>query len=565
MKKKLNCLLVCLLVAAMLVACGGTGTTSGETSSGAETSGETAAQVGGTADSGKILRVSMAGAPADLSPLTSSTTEGNELLGCMYEGLVRQNAEGQILPGSGLAEKWDVSEDGKVYTFTLRDATWSDGSAITADQFVYAWEKVLNPATASQYSYMLYVIENAEAYNTGDLTDFTQVGVKALDDKTLEVTLTAPTDYFLEMLVIPQYGALPVNYVEDCGSEMYLDTDHMVFNGPFICTEWIPDVSMTFVKNDKYWDADSVKLAGIQYNFVMDTNTIINLYETDELDVMFVQPEFLDNYRSAPGFVSITEPVTEYIKFNFNNRFFANENIRRAFSMSLDRVTYINSFLRTGSTPAYAYIPDSIHGPNGTGFRQTYGDLYYDIGTNPDALQEARDLLAKGLEEVGATFEEFNNGLSLVIGEGDLNLKTAQVLQEYWKNNLGIDLEVRSMRYALRKEAYTSNNYTIGKEGWGADYNDAQSFLELFESDSPYNDCGYTNPEFDRVMEEAKNSTGDERLKLLQDAEKILVQDDAAIAPTFFQTRSWVSKDNVGGIVRQGIGLRCDYKWAYVN
>ena len=166
---------------------------------------------------------------------------------------------------------------------------------------------------------------------------------------------------------------------------------------------------------------------------------------------------------------------------------------------------------------------------------------------------------------MGATFEEFNNGLSLVIGEGDLNLKTAQVLQEYWKNNLGIDLEVRSMRYALRREAYTSNNYTIGKEGWGADYNDAQSFLELFESDSPYNDCGYTNPEFDRVMEEAKNSTGDERLKLLQDAEKILVQDDAAIAPTFFQTRSWVSKDNVGGIVRQGIGLRCDYKWAYVN
>lgn len=565
MKKKLHCLLVCLLVAAMLVACGGTGTTSGETSSGAETSGETAAQVGGTADSGKILRVSMAGAPADISPLTSSTTEGSELLGCMYEGLVRQNAEGQILPGSGLAEKWDISEDGKVYTFTLRDATWSDGSPITADQFVYAWEKVLNPATASQYSYMLYVIENAEAYNTGDLTDFTQVGVKALDDKTLEVTLTAPTDYFLEMLVIPQYGALPVNYVEDCGSEMYLDTDHMVFNGPFICTEWIPDVSMTFVKNDKYWDADSVKLAGIQYNFVMDTNTIINLYETDELDVMFVQPEFLDNYRSAPGFVSITEPVTEYIKFNFNNRFFANENIRRAFSMALDRVTYINSFLRTGSTPAYAYIPDSIHGPNGTGFRQTYGDLYYDIGTNPDALQEAKDLLAKGLEEVGATFEEFNNGLSLVIGEGDLNLKTAQVLQEYWKNNLGIDLEVRSMRYALRREAYTSNNYTIGKEGWGADYNDAQSFLELFESDSPYNDCGYTNPEFDRVIEEAKNSTGDERLKLLQDAEKILVQEDAAIAPTFFQTRSWVSKDNVGGIVRQGIGLRCDYKWAYVN
>ena len=568
MKKKLFSILALVLVVSMLTACGGfTGSsTSAQTpvptvSGDSDSSGSTpAAPV-----SDKYLRVSMAGAPSDLNPLTCSTVEGSELLGCMYEGLVRQNADGQILPGSGLAEDWKISDDGLVYTFTLRDATWSDGAAITADQFVYAWEKVLNPATASEYAYMLYVIANAEAYNTGDLTDFTQVGVKALDEKTLEVTLTAPTDYFLEMLVIPQYGALPLNYVEDTGADMYLDPAHMVFNGPFICTEWTPDVSMTFVKNEKYWDAASVKLAGLKYNFVMDTNTIINLYETDEIDVMLVQPEFLDTYRSAAGFISITEPVTEYLKFNFNNKYFANENIRRAFSLSLDRVTYINNFMRTGSTPAYAYVPDSIHGPAGTGFRSTYGDLYYDIGTNDGALDEAKELLAKGLEEVGATFEEFNNGLSLVIGEGDLNLKTAQVFQEYWKNNLGVDVEVRSMRYAMRKEAYTTNDFTIGKEGWGADYNDAQSFLELFESNSPYNDCGYSNPEFDRLMSEAKATTGDERLKLLQDAEKVLVGDDAAIAPTFFQTRSWVTKDNVGGIVRQGIGLRCDYKWAYVN
>ena len=568
MKKKLFSILALVLVVSMLTACGGfTGSsTSAQTpvptvSGDSDSSGSTPAAT----VSDKYLRVSMAGAPSDLNPLTCSTVEGSELLGCMYEGLVRQNADGQILPGSGLAEDWKISDDGLVYTFTLRDATWSDGAAITADQFVYAWEKVLNPATASEYAYMLYVIANAEAYNTGDLTDFTQVGVKALDEKTLEVTLTAPTDYFLEMLVIPQYGALPLNYVEDTGADMYRDPAHMVFNGPFICTEWTPDVSMTFVKNEKYWDAASVKLAGLKYNFVMDTNTIINLYETDEIDVMLVQPEFLDTYRSAAGFISITEPVTEYLKFNFNNKYFANENIRRAFSLALDRVTYINNFMRTGSTPAYAYVPDSIHGPAGTGFRSTYGDLYYDIGTNDGALDEAKELLAKGLEEVGATFEEFNNGLSLVIGEGDLNLKTAQVFQEYWKNNLGVDVEVRSMRYAMRKEAYTTNDFTIGKEGWGADYNDAQSFLELFESNSPYNDCGYSNPEFDRLMSEAKATTGDERLKLLQDAEKVLVGDDAAIAPTFFQTRSWVTKDNVGGIVRQGIGLRCDYKWAYVN
>ena len=560
MKKRFIALLAGALAAATLLsACGG-----GNDGNNGDTPGGAPAQSSAPAGE-QVLRVSMAGAPSDVGPLTSTTTEGAELLGCMFEGLVRQDAEGQIEQGSGLPESWTVSDDGLVYTFTIRDAVWSDGTPITAPQFAYCWEKVLNPATASEYAYMLYVIQNAHAYNTGELTDWSQVGVKATDDKTLEVTLEAPTDYFLEMLVIPQYGALPEGYVEECGADFYLDPQHMVFNGPFICTAWEPDQSMTFVKNEKYWDADAVRLDGIQYEFVIDTNTVVNLYETNELDVMLVQPEFLDNYRSASGFVSITEPVTEYLKFNFANEYFANENIRRAFSLALNRVSYMNDFMRTGSMPAYAYVPDSIHGPNEEGFRQTYGDLYYDIGTNEGAAQEAKDLLNKGLEEVGKTFDEFNQGLSLVIGEGDLNLKTAQVFQEYWKTNLGVDVEVRSMRYSLRQEAYDSNDFTIGKEGWGADYNDAQSFLELFESNSPYNDVSYSNPEFDRLMAEAKAATGDERLSKLQEAEKVLVAGDAAIAPTFFQTRSWVSKDNVGGIVRQGIGLRCDFKWAYLQ
>lgn len=566
----ISLLALMLVVACLFSGCGftgGTSSTDGTSSSDKSTSSAVSgeeAETSSTSTGSKVLRVSQAGAPTDISPLTCSTTEGSELLGTMYEGLVRQNADGDIEQGSGLAESWDVSDDGTVYTFHLRDATWSDGSAITADQFVYAWRMALEPETASQYAYMLYPIKNATQYNTGELTDFEQVGVKALDDTTLEVTLEAPTDYFIEMLVIPQYGALPVDYVEEAGGDFYLDAEHMVFNGPFICTSWDPNVGMTLVKNENYWDADSVKLDGIEYNFVEDTNTIVNLYETDELDVMLVQPEFLDTYKDAAGFTSITEPVTEYVKFNFNNEYFANENIRRAFSMALNRVTYMEDFMRTGSTPAYAYIPDSIRGVGGAGFREAYGDLYYDCGTNEGAEQEAKDLLAQGLEEVGKTFEEFNQGLSLVIGEGDLNLKTAQVFQEQWKNVLGVDIEVRSMEYSLRQDAYDTGDWTIAKEGWGADYNDAQSFLELFETGSPYNDCYYSNPEFDTLMTQASDgsTTGDERTTLLQEAEKILVEDDAAIAPTFFQTRSWVCKDNVSGIVRNGIGLRCDFKWA---
>ena len=421
MKKRWIAFVALMLVLTCLLS--GCGFTGGDSSSSAGTSstgtsstasGEEA-ETSTTSTGDKVLRVSMAGAPTDINPLTCSTAEGSELLGTMYEGLVRQDANGEIKEGSGLAESWDISDDGTVYTFHLRDATWSDGTPITADQFVYAWQKVLEPETASQYAYMLYPIKNATAYNTGELTDFEQVGVKAVDDTTLEVTLEAPTDYFLEMLVIAQYGALPVGYAEEAGGDMFLDPEHMVFNGPFVCTSWDPNVGMTLVKNENYWDADSVKLDGIEYNFVMETNTIVNLYETNELDVMLVQPEFLDTYKEAAGFVSVTEPVTEYLKFNFNDEYFANENIRRAFSMALNRVTYMEDFMRTGSTPAYAYIPDSIRGAGGKGFREAYGDLYYDCGTNEGAEQEAKDLLAKGLEEVGKTFEEFNQGLSLVL------------------------------------------------------------------------------------------------------------------------------------------------------
>ena len=556
-----------LAVSCLFSGCGFTGGES-STASTKDDASTTSSAVSGeesTNTGDKVLRVSLASAPTDINPLTISTTEGAEVVGTMYETLVRQDAEGNVEQGSGLDESWDVSEDMKVYTFHLRDANWSDGSPITADQFVYAWQKALEPATASTMAYMMYPIKNAAQFNTGEITDFSEVGVKALDDKTLEVTLENPADYFIEMLVIPQYGPLPIDSVEEAGSDFFLDAEHMVSNGPFICTSWDPNVGATMVKNENYWDADSVKLDGIDYNFVKETNTIVNLYETNEIDVMMVQPEFLDTYKEAKGFTSVTEPVTEFVKFNFNNEYFANENIRRAFSMALNRVTYMEEFMRTGSTPAYALIPDSIRGVGGKGFREAYGDLYYDCGTNEGAEQEAKDLLAKGLEEVGKTFEEFNQGLSFVIGDGDLNLKTAQVFQQQWKNVLGVDVEVRSMEYGLRQDAYDTGDWTIAKEGWGADYNDPLSFLELFQTGNIQNDCHYSSEEFDSLLEQAAVTIGEDRIALLQEAEKVLLQDDAALAPTFFQTRSWVCKDNVTGIVRNGIGLRCDFKWADIS
>ena len=511
----------------------------------------------------QVLTVSLPVDLTDINPLTESTEEGSGVLMTCMETLVRQGENGAIEMGSGLAESYEISDDGLVYTFHLRDAKFSNGAPITAQDFEYTWKKVLAPETASEYAYMLYPIAGAEAYNTnsGSADD---VAVKALDEKTLQVTLTNRTDYFLSTLVIPQFSVIPAHYDEECGDKFYMDVDHMISSGPFMMTEWVTSQSITVEKNPNYWDAEHVYLDKIVFNMATETSTIVNMYNSDMLDVMLVQADYLDMYRSEPGFVSIIEPVTEYVMFNFDNEYFANVHIRRAFSMALNRVSYMNDFMRTGSTPAYAYIPGAINGVGGVSFRDNVGDLYTDCG-NGNTPEDAVAELNTGLAELGKTVEEFNGiGLSLVIGQGDNNLKTAQVFQQYWKTVLGVDVEIKSLQYALRQEEYKSKAYTLGKEGWGADYNDPLSFLDLFVSDSPYNKSGYNSADYDALIEKAATLSGDERLAVLQDAEKMLIEQDMVIAPTFFQTRSWVSKANVKGILRNGCGLRVDYKSAYI-
>ncbi len=567
--KKFLALMLALVMAVMMSACAGQPTdpvadpTQAPTASGDPATDDPAAPADddGMAED-QTLRVSIAVDLTDLNPLTETTTEGSEMMMTVLDSLVRQGENGTIEMGSGLAESWDVSEDGLTYTFHLRDAKFSNGDPIRAQDFEYTWKKALAPETASEYAYMLYTIEGAQAYNVGEGT-VDGVAIHAVDDKTLEVKLVNPIDYFVGTLVIPQFSVVPEGYIEECGDQFFMDVEHMVFCGPFVMTEWVPSQHITVEKNPNYWDADSVKLDKIIFEMVTETNTIVNMYNTDQIDVMKVGADFLDTYRGEAGFISVTEPVTEYVKFNCQNEFFANAKIRKAFSMALDRVSYMNDFMRTGSSPAYGFIPPSIQGSGAKDFRDNNGDLYKDLG-NGATVEEANALLDEGLAEIGKTREDLNQGLSLVIGQGDDNLKTSQVFQEYWKNNLGVDVEIKSLQYSLRQAEYQGKEYTIGKEGWGADYNDAMSFLELFITDSPYNDVYYSNPEFDKLLAEANTLHGDERLKKMEEAEKILVETDGVIAPTFFQTRSWVAKDKVKGIIRNGTGLRVDYKHVYI-
>ncbi|KPU27002.1 peptide ABC transporter substrate-binding protein [Caloranaerobacter sp. TR13] len=510
----------------------------------------------------QVLRINLGTEPPDLDPQTSTDTVSFVLLNATLEGLVRLNPDGSV--GKGLAESWTVSDDGKTYTFKLRDAKWSDGDPITAYDFEFAWKRAIDPKTASSYAYQFYGIKNAYAFNTGEITDPNEVGIKALDEKTLQVELERPMSYFLSLTSFITYLPAKKAAIEKWGDAYASEADKMVFSGPFMITEWNHEQKIVLEKNPTYWDADSVKLQRIEADMINDTNTPINLYETGELDMTGVPAEFLDNYKDSPEFGRMAEAVTFYLEFNCKDKFFSNKKIRKAFSLAINRDAYVNGVLANGSIPAYGFVPGGIPGKAGGEFRKQNGDLIYDAGTKGQAaIDEANKLLEEGLKEVGATKEELAKSVSYLTGDSDLARKLAQALQQMWKNNLGIEVPIESVSFKIRLQKMDQGDYTIVGAGWGADYNDPMTFMDMWVTDGGNNDAFWSNAKYDELIEKAVNSTGDERMEYMLEAEKLLME-EMPISPTYFRARNFLQKPYVKGIARFPVGVSTEYKWAYI-
>ncbi|QIB27392.1 peptide ABC transporter substrate-binding protein [Caloranaerobacter azorensis] len=510
----------------------------------------------------QVLRANLGEEPPDLDPQTTTDAVSFEILNATLEGLVRLNPDGSV--GKGLAESWDVSDDGKVYTFKLRDAKWSDGDPITAYDFEYAWKRAIDPKTASQYAYQFYGIKNAKAFNTGEITDPNEIGVKALDEKTLKVELERPMSYFLSLTSFITYLPAKKAAVEKWGDKYAADADKMVFSGPFMITRWDHEQKLILEKNPNYWDADSVKLQRIEFDMIKDTNTPINLYETGELDMTGVPPEFLDKYKDSPEFGRMAEAVTFYLEFNCKDKFFSNKKIRKAFSLAIDREAYVNGVLANGSIPAYGFVPGGIPGKAGGEFRKQNGDLFYDAGTKgQEAIDEANKLLEEGLKEVGANKEELAKHVSYLTGDSDFARKLAQALQQMWKKNLGIEVPIESVSFKIRLQKMDQADFTIVGAGWGADYNDPMTFMDMWVTNGGNNDAFWSNAKYDELIEKAINSTGDERMEYMLEAEKLLME-EMPIAPTYFRARNFLQRPYVKGIARFPVGVDIEYKWAYI-
>lgn len=534
MKKRNLRIVTMLLALVMLVtACGGGGKAN---NAGGEAAGDKAAE-------GKILRTNNSSEPGTLDPALATGTHDSFPMQHMYEGLMKYNEKGELV--QGVAKEMKVSDDGLTYTFTLRDdAKWSNGDPVTAQDFEFSWKRVLNPETASEYSYQLYYLKNGEAYNNGKAT-VDQVGVKALDDKTLEVTLESPTEYFPSLTAFYTYYPVQKKTVE-ANPDWAKDPKNglLVSNGAFKCVDWKHNEAIELVKNDQYYDADKVKLAGIHFDVIEDQNTAWQRYEGGEYDFLYNPPTTIVHklkQEKNPELTIADQLATYYYEINTEKKPLNNAKVREALSLAIDRKSIVENITQSGQVPAEGMVPYGLKDDADKDFREANGNL---IKMDD---KEAVKLLEEGLAEENMTKDDLN-GLVIVYNTDENHKKIAQAIQEMWNSKLGISMKLENMEFQTLIDRRRQGDFTIARAGWVGDYADPMTMLDLFTTGNPQNNSRWGDPEFDKLIKTAKTALDSkERMDSMKEAEKILMRDKPVI-PVYFYTAPYVTKPNVKGI-----------------
>src|SRR5215218_439360 len=467
---------------------------------------------------GNSITINLEDTVKDLDSATTTDAVSTEILLNVMSGLYRLDVNTKPVPD--LAEGVDISEDGLNYTFTLRDGIeWSNGDPVTSQDFKYAWLRALDPKSASTYAYIISTfVKGADEYNTGK-GSAEDVAIETPDDKTVKVTLLAPAPYWLGLTSFFTYLPQNQKFVEQQGDDYAQNADALLYNGPYKLTQFNPTSGMTVVKNENYWNADNVDISKVEAKIVKETATAVNLFESGQLDETVISSEYVTQYKGKPEYVGITQFATGYLTFNFDVPIFKNENIRRAIQMGFDRAAMNNKILNNGSTPATGLVPDGLAGPGNQTFREAEGP------TMPEYdAQEAKELFQKGTEEVGE-----NPEIELLTYDDSVSKDVSTFLQSELEK-MGAKIKVKVQPFAQKLKLEEDGEYQLSNQAWIADYDDPMTFLDLFESSSPYNleiAGGYKNERYDMLISGAKKETDvGKRMDMLLEAEKILVEDD---------------------------------------
>ncbi|MFD1066621.1 peptide ABC transporter substrate-binding protein [Oceanobacillus locisalsi] len=472
------------------------------------------------------------------------------VFGQTMEGLYTLDENDTPVPAISDGEP-EISDDGLVYTFTLReDANWSNGDPVTAHDFVYSWQRAVDPETGSEYAYMFSdVIENGTDI-INDEADPEELGVEATDDYTLEVTLEQPVEYFDSLLAFGTYLPLNEDFVEESGDSFGTNSDNMLANGPFELTEWDGSgLTWKYVRNDEYYDTDNVALDEVNVQVAKDPGTAVNLFTTDEVDrTAALSAEYAKQYAEDENAATFEEGSSWYLKFNQERDGeetpLANENIRKAIAMAYDKESFTEQVLSNGSVPTDGYVPRGLaeNPESGEDFRDESGDLLgYD-------LEQAQEYWEQGLDELGV------DEISLDYLSDDT--ENAKTTSEYFKSQLesnleGLSISLSNVPFKNRLDRTTSQDYDIVMHGWGPDYLDPLTFLDLYVTDGTNNNTGYSSEEYDQLIEDAKVTYAndpEQRWEVMLEAEKLLVEEDTVIAPIYQRGRLTLIKPNVNGL-----------------
>jgi len=556
--KKIVSLIVVTVLAITLVACDSSESDSGES----------------------VLKWNIGADPLTLDPSLNGASDGGDVINNTFEGLVRE-VDGEVYPG--IAESWSTSDDGLTVTFNLRESKWSDGSDLTSQDFLYTYKRAMDPATASEYSWIweytnvvgatdfVYADTAAEGYDADAL--WANVGISAPDDYTLEFELVNPTSYFVSLMAFYHFMPVKESVVEasigddglDDGS-WSKDASVYVSNGPFVLSEYNVGEGLTLVKNEYYWDAENVSLDKIEGKFIDNESTAYAAYNAGELDFIPSVPAAEVNKLIAEDdeFYVFALLGTYYYSFNFDKEIFQNAKLRTALSYAIDRDSIVST-LGGGQIAASGFIPVGFLDDEGNDFATESGD--YGIATDDSNFDEAVTLFAEAAAEMNMTVAELKAELKdseLLYNTSESHKLVAELVQESIKTVLGVELTLANEEWAVFQETRKASNFEIARGGWLTDFMDPSGLLAIFATGNAYNDPNYSSAAYDAAISAALATTDLEtHFDKLYEAEEILMT-DMPIIPVYYYSDYVYAKDYVNDWGRSVLGS-IDFKYVSID
>lgn len=554
-KNKLLALGLATAMAVGALGCSTPSTTVEETKPAAEATkapegGEAAAPAAEAGE--KILRISNTVDIATIDPNKTNAVADATVSYHLYDGLYR-NVLGDLQPAT--AESYEVSDDGLVYTFKLRkDTKWSDGQPVTANDYAYGMRRLCDPAAACPSSYLGAVLKNGAAVSAEEVP-VDELGVKVIDDYTLEVTLENPAEYFVSMLSMSAFAPVRQDLVEKYGAEFGGSPEKQVYNGPFVVTEY-GNGKLVMAKNENYYDADKIKLDGVEILTVADNNTAVSMFDAGELDLAEVPTELVAQYEDKVQYYY--SGANDYAALNHRNKYLANKNLRLAMNYAVNREEY-NLLSHNGLyDPNLRFVLPQVRGVEGD-YGTEYPLAYFPLQGDMD---KAKEYLATALSELGLS-DASEITLELYVSDTETAKKETEVVVNQWKNNLGINVNINMVPGATKNAMLVPNSddFDIIMSGWAPDYSDPYSYLELWYSTSGYNYLNYHSDTYDKYIDASKTTSGKERMDNLFEAEKTMLE-DGALVPLQLRRVPYMVSDRVQNLGAYFIGLNYDYMYA---